>query len=1676
MKKEVKGSTENLPTPSKMAGNSSSSTASNVKGRREERILQNEQELLRQRQEKRWRNMTQQVTSTVKQVTNAKALKTDQFSEFAQCLSKNVPDYLISRNGGTLMKLPKTTNNVAYLNLHQRDELSHCHTRNEQEALSEEIANNNTANSIFVVHRGRKIVRKKKRKCIKCHECIKKDHNKFAVEDIEPSKFQRTSSLQSFSKADVASGRHSSCERTSSMSRKPPPTPPSRRPIPRSGSDFRHENGKQRHHQNHQHHHHQQQQQQQQQQYQYQNGKKEGPELPVLALQSSNAVSLPANIDNLSDEDEDDEEDEDLDEDLGSEHIHNHLGHFAHDSTSHPKLNGRSSLQGGHERASNPTTPVRRGNKLKRRKAYYTRQRSDITTNPVGPTWSLPLDAFFDAQYQFSLAKGRSKSLTSIDALNPMSNMSMDADCRSETELAGERLTVPLRCDSAGGGLSHQGSGYQRRRKLSTTGKVSSSEFLTVSFECFDGERGPEEFMPATRGTCLREAIATVCERRGIDVDSINVYLDNSTTPLPLLTTETAWLGGKVINIRAKDDSKSPIRASERISVTAPPSRKASAVSNSGRSKSRLFNSASSSEETASLLSSSFGGLGSSNPQQSLSALNISASFDTNTLRVSSTTNASTSLAPNSGQSAGSAVANKAAKTANRWSGLWGGSSKESKMGALVSQLDNYSKIGIPKLHHQASFAFEDEVEEALYSLEEDWSDIVRHSNGLSERVRSQQAAIWELVETEVAYIRTLKVIQDLFLNCLCNLQNNSILSEIDTERLFCNIPEIYTANRIFWHENINPMVKASRISGEPLDPNMMVDGFLKFEEIFSPYSRYCSDQTNCQEYCRDQDRNNEIFKAYLAWCETQKDCNRLRLLDILVRPMQRLTKYSLLLKAILKKTDEEHQRNNLILMDEKVDAFVSDVNSHLRQRQEHERLKTIAARIEAYEPVETKDEDLERLVQSHCRLDLATPMIGCTENQKRFILYEGDLKLREGLASKMDIHAFLFSDMLLICKNLNKKSAEGGKVKVIRQPYIIDRLLCTDISKEGQNAAGLAFVYLSELNVVAAAFTLHSSENKVIKCWKEQIQKAKDLYEEAKVASMDRFYLSYCDEEEELSAPSAAHSGLRRGSYRGSKLSSIGHSYSGSVDMNEFLTIGGNSSPQLAVQHRDQSGAHQSVRRNRSFELQSQHNLGVVPSPNPNTPTSTSNQCTLSTSLDHRASSLSSEEGQPLRVPGVDSHGSSTPSPNKSGASPQALQGSYPASPRRHTLVKGMSGGTPNTLTVQIPYQSAQSLPTSPSSAPSPGPSIPEDKAPPPPSSPMEGLEKVGIALSGPPGKRCKSPTARGISYPPISPKSLKRGVAIHPSQSIKNPPLIKSRHVVSAASIMDGHHQNTTTSAHNVPVIKGIPPIEVEPSEGDESEANDNPGQVVKTQGGVRGGRGDRSTDTRRYHTAGAIEDIKKQDVRDHTIQKRLSWNYGQHIPNNDLQLKNKNVGKCLSTDSMQSSSGVSSTGSLHLSIGSEIEEHQSKTSAKDGKDEVDVSQKHSPAVSLHVNAPTTPSKSLSSRPFPTSTSNHGRPFAVKPTPPPVPPRANINSSQHVSTTYITQDDVVVTSSPKVVPKQGQKPPNSGAQSVPQVQISVTSVTGGMGNNTKEDGKSDVLSIRELLLSDNSVESSNV
>ena len=111
-------------------------------------------------------------------------------------------------------------------------------------------------------------------------------------------------------------------------------------------------------------------------------------------------------------------------------------------------------------------------------------------------------------------------------------------------------------------------------------------------------------------------------------------------------------------------------------------------------------------------------------------------------------------------------------------------------------------------------------------------------------------------------------------------------------------------------------------------------------------------------------------------------------------------------------------------------------------------------------------------------------------------------------------------------------------------------------------------------------------------------------------------------------------------------------------------------------------------------------------------------------------------------------------------------------------------------------------------------------------------------------PSHRVSSPLSpiRGISYPPLSPKSLKRGFAIQ--QQSRAPPLTKSRHHVGVSSELS-------------PGVCGPQPPNITVMSSDQCQQED----LEHPEKMKRGGRfdRDRQVDTRRYHTAGTIEDLK-------------------------------------------------------------------------------------------------------------------------------------------------------------------------------------------------------------------------
>lgn len=61
---------------------------------------------------------------------------------------------------------------------------------------------------------------------------------------------------------------------------------------------------------------------------------------------------------------------------------------------------------------------------------------------------------------------------------------------------------------------------------------------------------------------------------------------------------------------------------------------------------------------------------------------------------------------------------------------------------------------------------------------------------------------------------------------------------------------------------------------------------------------------------------------------------------------------------------------------------------------------------------------------------DLCDPMKGCSVTQSRHLFLEGDLKFKDN-SSKADVHCFLLTDILLICKPITKRGHGALKVSL---------------------------------------------------------------------------------------------------------------------------------------------------------------------------------------------------------------------------------------------------------------------------------------------------------------------------------------------------------------------------------------------------------------------------------------------------------------------------------------------------------------------------------------------------------------------------------------------------------------------------------------------------------------------
>uniref|UniRef100_A0A914YHR4 DH domain-containing protein n=1 Tax=Panagrolaimus superbus TaxID=310955 RepID=A0A914YHR4_9BILA len=378
----------------------------------------------------------------------------------------------------------------------------------------------------------------------------------------------------------------------------------------------------------------------------------------------------------------------------------------------------------------------------------------------------------------------------------------------------------------------------------------------------------------------------------------------------------------------------------------------------------------------------------------------------------------------------------------------------------------------------------------SILEIENHWTEIVKKHTQFPESTQKQQAAIWEIIETEKRYIKSLQNMDDLT-NVLFELQRQGYLLDIKPAKVFLNYGDLLRNNLEFWERGLLPMILESRESGAPLSPSLMYNGFAQILQWSKFYITFNVGHADSLNYVRKTQKDNEKFGEFVQWCESLNMMNRQTLIDNLSIPMQRLTRYPLMLKNVLKATTDSNEKNNIQEMIDLAELATRQLNYEMNNKDLQIQLIEIMKTIESYDVIDTKEfDELLNLKNSYHHFNLLNPMPYVGTHAYRRIITKGDLKMREPprQAAKSDVHCILFTDMFLICKSSKK---DNTRLKVIKSPLHISTLICI----RDPNGLGFNLISINDFGYPIFFKTMLTANFEETRRWMEMIQMAQEEF-----------------------------------------------------------------------------------------------------------------------------------------------------------------------------------------------------------------------------------------------------------------------------------------------------------------------------------------------------------------------------------------------------------------------------------------------------------------------------------------------------------------------------------------------------------------------------------------------------
>ncbi|XP_066288022.1 rho guanine nucleotide exchange factor 17-like isoform X1 [Branchiostoma lanceolatum] len=253
------------------------------------------------------------------------------------------------------------------------------------------------------------------------------------------------------------------------------------------------------------------------------------------------------------------------------------------------------------------------------------------------------------------------------------------------------------------------------------------------------------------------------------------------------------------------------------------------------------------------------------------------------------------------------------------------------------------------------------------------------------------------LLETERSYVDGLQALIEGYLKPLKRPENAGICESELVDKIFYQIPEILEHHQHFLEQITN---RTGSWHPRQKIGDIIVNTFTK-DLLVESYRAYINNFLTAKAAVRMAEQAKPVFSKFLEQC-VRENKEKQGLADLMIKPVQRIPRYELLIKDLLKHTPEDHpDYSSLRLAQEEIRTLAERMNRGEQEVEEMERHMQLLRELEAL------IEGVGELVATH----------------RRFIHQDIIYEMQKGQpGSKKERSLFLFSD-LLICTTYKRRT-----------------------------------------------------------------------------------------------------------------------------------------------------------------------------------------------------------------------------------------------------------------------------------------------------------------------------------------------------------------------------------------------------------------------------------------------------------------------------------------------------------------------------------------------------------------------------------------------------------------------------------------------------------------------------